>query len=81
MKATVVLFRRSGKYYTEEQWEIPPMAIGPWDMEHSKDFRRIDGGPVLVSTQEPWGYPFLLVSEDSHSSPTPWNIQSGMSRD
>lgn len=77
MKAKVVLFRRSGKYYTEEEWEIPEIVkdhsefrgdferspIGPWDMEHSEDFHRIDGGPVLVSTQEPWGYPFLLVNE------------------
>lgn len=60
-KAKVILFKPSGKYYTEEEWEIPTYAIGPWDMQKSKDFRRIDNGPVLVETQEPWGYPFLLV--------------------
>lgn len=71
-KATVILFKSSGKYYTEEEWTIPdlvPNASGsamrppilPCDMEHSPDFRRIDGGPVLVVTQEPWGYPHLLT--------------------
>lgn len=63
MKAKVTLFKRSGKYYTEEPWEIPDGAIGPWDMDHSKDFRRIDGGAVLVQTQEPWGYPHLFPGE------------------
>lgn len=77
MKATVILFKPSGKYYTEEEWEVPeevpdhsPMrgnytrrVIGPYDMEHSKDFRRIDGGAVLVVTQEPWGYPHLFPNE------------------
>lgn len=61
MKAKVVLFKRSGKYYTEEEWRVPPLAAVPADMEWSPDFRRIDGGPVLVETQEPWGYPHLLV--------------------
>lgn len=74
MKATVILFKSSGKYYTEEQWEVPVVvhdsspergryireALGPWDMEHSSDFRRIENGPVLVVTQEPWGYPHLI---------------------
>jgi hypothetical protein len=60
MKARVILFRASGKYYTEEEWEIPEKAIGPYDMEHSPDFRRIDHGAVLVDTQEPWGYPHLF---------------------
>ncbi len=62
MKATVQLFKPSGKYYTTEEWEIPDRAIGPWDMERSPDFRRIDGGPVLVPTQEPWGFPVLLIA-------------------
>jgi hypothetical protein len=62
-KAEVHLFRRSGKYYTEEMWRIPKGAIGPYDMVRSVDFHRIDGGPVLVVTQEPWGFPHLLVSE------------------
>lgn len=61
MKAKVTLFKDTGKYYTEEEWEIPSGAIGPWDMQFSKDFRRIGNGPILVHTQEPWGYPFLLV--------------------
>lgn len=60
VKANVILFRSSGKYYTEEQWEVPANAIGPFDMIDSPDFRQIDGGPVLVDTQEPWGYPHLL---------------------
>jgi hypothetical protein len=73
-KARVILFKASGKYYTQEEWEIPIAvkdyserrgaftreAIGPYDMRHSKDFRRIDGGAVLVPTQEPWGYPHLF---------------------
>jgi hypothetical protein len=58
--ANVILFKPSGKYYTEEPWQIPHDAIGPYDMQRSPDFRRIDGGPVLVDTQEPWGYPHLF---------------------
>jgi hypothetical protein len=46
--ATVQLFKPGGKWYTDESWRIPPGAIG---------------GPVLVETQEPWGYPFLLAAE------------------
>lgn len=61
MKATVILFKPSGKYYTEEEWEIPERAIGPWEMAKSEDFRRIANGPVLVVTQEPWGFPHLIV--------------------
>jgi hypothetical protein len=77
MLAKVILFRRSGKYYTEEEWEIPETVedysdergffrrevIIPYDMKQSKDFRRIDGGAVLVETQEPWGYPHLFPGE------------------
>lgn len=63
--AHVSLFRPSGKWYTDEHWRIPPGAIGPYDMENSPDFRRIGGGPVLVDTQEPWGYPHLLVGVTS----------------
>jgi len=74
-KAQVILFKESGKYYTEEEWEVPDSVpritppggrrsvIGPYDMEHSKDFRRIGGGAVLVLTQEPWGYPHLFPNE------------------
>lgn len=64
--ATVILFKPSGKYYTEEEWAIPEDAIGPYDMKRSPDFRRIGGGSVLVDTQEPWGYPHLFpgVSHD-----------------
>ncbi len=58
--AKVILFKDSGKYYTQEYWDIPDDAIGPFDMERSKDFRRIGGGAVLVETQEPWGYPWLV---------------------
>lgn len=62
-KAEVILFKSSGKYYTEEEWEIPKNAIGPWNMRESVNFRRIGGGPILVKTQEPWGYPHLLLLE------------------
>ena len=65
-KAKVILFKETGKYYTEEEWEIPFGAIGPYDMLWSKDFRRIGGGPVLVITQEPWGYPHILVPNAEH---------------
>ena len=72
-KAKVVLFKPSGKYYTEEEWEIPtPLDCvaaggGKGDMfapqtcmVHSSDFRRINDGPVLIPEQEPWGYPGLI---------------------
>lgn len=72
-EATVFLFKRSGKFYTEEQWRIPTreqaVANGmtmfgdmviPYVMRWSDDFRTISGGPVLVVTQEPWGYPHLI---------------------
>lgn len=60
MRAKVILFKPSGRYYTEEEWRIPEGAIGPHDMERSPDFRRIYGGPVLVEG-EPWGYPHLFL--------------------
>lgn len=64
MKAKVILFKPSGKYYTEEEWEIPKVQTGvyrgPAVMIDSPDFHRIDGGAVLVKTQEPWGYPHLF---------------------
>lgn len=81
-KASVILFKPNGKYYTQEEWEIPErvpaegkgLLVGqtrrvliPEDMRHSPDFHRIDGGPVLVQEQDPWGYPALLmkyVTED-----------------
>ena len=62
-KAKVILFRPSGKYYTEEEWEVPPGAIGPYDLKDSSDFRRIGGGAVLVDSQEPWGYPHLFPND------------------
>jgi hypothetical protein len=70
--AWVVLFKPSGKYYTGEAWPIPTeeqiLAGGgsrgdkfyPGVMAYSPDFRTIDGGPVLVPTQEPWGYPAII---------------------
>lgn len=64
-RAKVILFRRGGKYYTEEEWEVPAGAIGPYDMDGSPDFRRIDEGAVLVVTQEPWGYPHLFPGKGS----------------
>lgn len=63
-KAKVILFKKSGKYYTEEEWRIPAArSIAPADMLYSPDFRRIDNGAVLIPTQEPWGYPHLFPSE------------------
>lgn len=59
-KARVILFKPGGKFYTEEEWDVPEGAIGPYDMRDSRDFRRIAGGAVLVDTQEPWGYPHLI---------------------
>jgi hypothetical protein len=80
--ATVVLFKPSGKYYTVEQWPVPLMVpdfsherghftrevMGPHDMEHSKGFRRIDGGAVLVPEQEPWGYPHLFPADQAFNA-------------
>ena len=70
----MILFKDSGKYYTEEEWEIPTkeeiiakggmggdVFIPQAAMEYSNDFRRIGHGPVLVESQEPWGYPGLIV--------------------
>lgn len=73
--AWVTLFKPSGKWYMDEQWRIPNKVhdhsdtrgeytrrvIGPFDMEQSPNFHRIDNGPVLVHSQEPWVYPYLLV--------------------
>lgn len=64
-KAVVILFKPSGKYYSEEMWEIPYSKISlPSIMRKSRDFRRIDNGPVLIPTQEPWGFPALLMPEE-----------------
>lgn len=62
--ATVILFKSNGKFYTQDDWAIPYGAIGPYDMQNSPDFYTIGGGPVLVVTQEPWGYPHLIVERD-----------------
>jgi hypothetical protein len=59
--ADVVLFKPSGKYYSTESWAIPRGAVSPSDMDWSPDYHTIDGGSILVETQEPWGYPHLLV--------------------
>lgn len=69
--ATVTLFKDTGKYYTIEPWAVPVNAIGPWDMEMSPDFRRINGGAVLVDSDAAshypeatnWGFPQLIPSE------------------
>lgn len=62
MKAKVILFKESGRHYTEEEWSIPENAHAPGDMLRSEDFRRIGNGAVLVEAQEPWGYPHLFPS-------------------
>lgn len=64
IRVKVILFKPSGKYYTEEEWEVPADATGPYDMDKSPDFRRIEGGAVLIDTQEPWGYPHLLFPSE-----------------
>jgi hypothetical protein len=62
-RAHVLLFKPSGKFYTEEDWRIPADRPRlPSDMLHSPDFRRIAGGPVLVEG-EPWGYPHLFPAD------------------
>lgn len=73
LRAPVTLFKPSGKYYTAETWRIPVGAIGPHDMTRSPDFRRIDGGPVLVQSEisagngqdgaAAWGYDALLLAD------------------
>ena len=69
-RATVVLFKPSGKYYTTEDWRVPDKGfVGPYDMIDSPDFRRISGGAVLVSSYseldgtENWGFPHLFEKE------------------
>lgn len=59
-KAKVIIFKTGGKFCFEEEWTVPKDAIGPFDMERSPDFRRIEGGAVLIESQEPWGYPHLF---------------------
>lgn len=75
-KVKVTLFKPSGKYYTVDEWRVPanvPNGRGgyrapviPADMEHSPDFRRIDGGAALVQDGENgvhgWGYEHLFPS-------------------
>ena len=65
-KVTVILFKDSGKYYTQEKWRVPDRAIGPYDMDKSEDFHRIGGGAVLISPEdgEPFGYPHLFNKEN-----------------
>lgn len=88
MKVTVTLFKPNGKYYTAEEWEVPGTVpredgtgeretIGPFDMAHSPDFRRISGGAVLVDSQEPWGYPHLFPAE---TAPTTDSAKDALSR-
>lgn len=74
--AKVILFKESGKYYTEEPWEIPTIeeieADGgsrgdqyyPGCMKYSKDARKIGNGYALVETQEPWGHPAIISAKD-----------------
>lgn len=59
-KIQVILFKDSGKYYTEEEWEVTgDTAIGPTVMAMSPNFRRIGNGKVLVPSRY-WGFPQLL---------------------
>lgn len=59
-QAEVELFKPSGKFYTSESWQVPQGALGPYDLSFSCDFRRIDGGVVVVPAQEPWGSPHVF---------------------
>ena len=61
IKVKAILFKESGKYYTEGLWTIPEKTLGPFDMVNSPDFRRIGNGAVLIESQEPWGFPHLIV--------------------
>lgn len=63
-KATVTLFKSSGKYYTEAEWLVPADAIGPYDMRRSPDCKLAPGWSALIESIEPWGYPHLIHSED-----------------
>lgn len=60
MKVWVTLFKKTGRYHTSEEWEVPDGTLSPADVGISPDFRRIDGGAVLVNPQDPWGYPHLF---------------------
>jgi len=70
--AKVILFKDSGRYYTEEEWSVPPGAVSPYDMRHSLDFRRIGHGAVLVPSQEPWGYSHLFPPEPNLQARNGW---------
>lgn len=65
--AKIITFRESGKYYTEEKWEIPKHAIGPYHMADSGDYELWRAAHptwfALVPDQEPWGYPHLLAPD------------------
>lgn len=73
--ATVTLFKGSGKYYTQEAWAVLVNAIFPSAMQMSPDFRRIDGGAVLVDAvavpqhagAHNWGFPQLFPAELEHA--------------
>lgn len=56
-KATVTLFKPSGKYYTTVAWRVPVAAVGPYDMALSPDFQSIDGGAVMVDADASEHYP------------------------
>jgi len=61
---TVHLCKPSGKYYTTEKWRLPAVTTtGPRAMRLSPDYRTIAGGPVIVPTQKPWGYPEVILSD------------------
>jgi len=74
-KAKIILFKGSGIYYTEEEWEVPLGAIHPADMLWSEDYHRIGTGAVLVVSQEPWGFPhlfpFAVSYDDQHRDTKP----------
>jgi hypothetical protein len=61
-EARVILFKEGGKFYCQEYWEIPEKDTTPDCMIHSKHFRRIGNGAVLVDSPEHWGFPHLFPS-------------------
>lgn len=67
---SVVLFKESGKYYSEESWRVPNNnnSVGPAEMVNSPDYHRIGKGKVLITSDshvhapndQNWGYPHLI---------------------
>lgn len=65
---SVILFKDSGKYYSEESWRVPYEPLDPSEMVNSPDYHRIGNGKVLITSEahdhaskdQNWGYPHLI---------------------